>query len=287
MNAKFLLNPIKKTQKNGGRRRKNAAPIWRRFWFGGLFSATFLISASLGSWWLISNNWIDNSLDKIKWKTISLLSKSGFKLSEILVVGRVQTSEKALLQVMRLGRGAPILTYDLKAARQRIEELPWVRYARVERMLPDKIFLSLEESLPLAVWQNKGKFSLIDERGDIIRNVDLKKFKDLMVVVGKGAAKNTAELFSLLETQPELKRLVKTAVWIGGRRWNLRMLEEIKVRLPEKNADDALARLAEYEKLHQILGQNIKTVDLRFPDRLVINKGSKNTNINVILGQET
>ena len=151
----------------------------------------------------------------------------------------------------------------------------------------DKIFLSIEESLPLAVWQNKGKFSLIDDQGDIVSNVDLKKFKDLMVVVGEGAAKNTAKLFSLLASQPELKRLVKTAIWIGGRRWNLRMLEEIKVRLPEKNADDALARLAEYEKSHRILGQNIKTVDLRFPDRLVINKGPKKTSINVILGQET
>ena len=65
------------------------------------------------------------------------------------------------------------------------------------------------------------------------------------------------------------------------------MLEEINVRLPEKNADDALARLAEYEKLHKILGQNIKTFDLRFPDRLVINKGSKKTKNNVRLGQET
>ena len=94
-------------------------------------------------------------------------------------------------------------------------------------------------------------------------------------------------MFSLLETQPELKRLVRTAIWVGGRRWNLRMSEEIKVRLPEKNADDALARLAKYEKSHKILGQDIKIVDLRFPDRLVINKGHKKTNINVIFGQET
>ena len=114
MNAQFHWNPIKKTQRKAAKRRKNAAPIWRRFWFGGLFSVIFLVSGSLGSWWLVSNNWIDNSLDKIKWKTIALLSKSGFTLSEILVVGRVQTSEKELRQVMRLGRGAPILTYDLK-----------------------------------------------------------------------------------------------------------------------------------------------------------------------------
>ena len=136
-------------------------------------------------------------------------------------------------KALRLSVGAPLLNYDLEAAKKRIEALPWIRQVSVKRMLPNTILLSISESRALAIWQNKGKFSLINEQGEEIKVSDLRKFNSLMVVVGKDAPTNTRSLFSFLKTEPALYRQVKAAVWVSGRRWNLKMEGEINVRLPE------------------------------------------------------
>ena len=284
LNERHSKRQIKKRM---GKPRRNAAPFWRRIWFGGFLSVAIIIFGAGSGWWIFSSGWLDERINRIMWSGISILSKSGFKLSEILVVGRFYTSQKDLRRAMRLERGSPILTYDLKAARKRVEALPWIRHVSVERMLPDKILLFIEESQALAIWQNNGKFSLIDKEGKIIKGVNLNQFQDLMVVIGKHAPNNTAELFALLETQPSLKKLIKTAIWVGGRRWNLRMEGEIDIRLPEKNVADALARLVDYERAHQILGEDIKALDLRIPDRLIISKKTPKKNQILRNGQET
>ena len=68
---------------------------------------------------------------------------------------------------------------------------------------------------------------------------------------------------------------VKAAVRIGGRRWNLRLKNDIDVRLPEEDTAKAWARLAEYEKTHRVLERDVQILDLRIPDRLIVRKVRK------------
>ena len=66
--------------------------------------------------------------------------------------------------------------------------------------------------------------------------------------------------------------MVKAAVRVGGRRWNLRLEGDIDVRLPELDTAAAWARLAEYEKTHRVLERDVQVLDLRQPDRLIVRK---------------
>jgi cell division protein FtsQ len=281
--------PKSKTPKNQafGKPRKRAAPIWRSRWITG---ALFLVMVALfagGITWTVSSGIAARLAEQAKWQAIAFSSKIGFQVKEILVVGRSETSQKALRKAMRLDRGAPILAFDLEEARARVEALPWVRFATVERMLPDTILLTIEERKALAIWQNKGAFALIDDKGTVILKSDLERFADLVVVVGEDAPVKTAELLAMLDTQPELRRLVKAAVWVGGRRWNLRLAGDIDVRLPEGDTAAAWTRLAEYERTHQVLERDVQMLDLRIPDRLIVRKApGKNLNKKP-KGQET
>ena len=276
-----------KRLKKQGKPRRNAAPFWRRLWFTGFLIVSFSACFLVGGWWIFNSGWIGKKIERLEWAGISLLSKSGFKLSQILVVGRAQTSQSDLRKALRLSVGAPLLNYDLEAAKKRIEALPWIRQVRVKRMLPNTILLSISESRALAIWQNKGKFSLINEQGEEIKVSDLRKFNSLMVVVGKDAPTNTRSLFSFLKTEPALYRQVKAAVWVSGRRWNLKMEGEINVRLPEKDPAAAWAKLAEYERIHKILNKNIQSLDLRIADRLIIRKKGDAPKGKKSPGQET
>ena len=258
-----------------GQTRRRVVPLWRSRKVRGTLIALLVVLAAGGSWRIWQSGWVPGAIDKAKWKMIALASDLGFKVDEILVIGRRETAQKDLLAALRLARGAPILAFDLQAARKRIEALPWIKTASVERMLPDTVLLNIEERQPLALWQHKGAFALIDSDGEVILKTGLERFSDLIVVVGRDAPGQAAELLKTLATESELMDQVKAAVRIGGRRWNLRLKNDIDVRLPEEDTAKAWARLAEYEKTHRVLERDVQILDLRIPDRLIVRKVRK------------
>ena len=228
-----------------------------------------------GGWWVWTTGTMERVVREARWQLVSISLSAGLKVEEILVVGRNETKREDLLKAIRVARGMPILTVDLDAARRRVEALPWVHRASVERILPDTILLNVEERKPIALWQHNGKFALIDGKGEVILNTGLQRFSDLVVVVGKDAPTHASELLDLLAAAPELVPMVKSAVWVGDRRWNLRLQGGIDVRLPEVDPTAAWIRLAAYEKAHHVLERDVQVLDLRAPDRLIVRKARR------------
>jgi cell division protein FtsQ len=60
------------------------------------------------------------------------------------------------------------------------------------------------------------------------------------------------------------------AVRVGERRWDVHLEPDVIARLPEKDIDDALKRLSDLITDKKILERNVAAIDLRLPDRLVI-----------------
>ena len=152
----------------------------------------------------------------------------------------------------------------------RLEEIGWIASARVERHLPDTIRVSIVERVPVAIWQRKGDFVLVDASGVVIGRDGIDRYRGLKVVVGDDAPEHAQALMDILSEHPALMARVKAAVRSGGRRWNLRMDNGIDIRLPETDAFIAWDRLAKYEAQHKLLARDIGSIDLRLPDRVVV-----------------
>jgi cell division protein FtsQ len=198
----------------------------------------------------------------------------GLSVQEIFVEGRIETSAAAVLDVLDLSRGTPILSFDPQKAREELERLPWIKNAAVERRLPDTVYVRLIERRPLALWQRHGRIALIGDDGREIEGAPIERFAQLPMVVGDDAPQHAASLLALLQTEPELQRRVVAAVRVGDRRWNLRVDagadRTIEVQLPEINPAAAWARLAEAVHASSLFEKNVTAVDLRLPDRLVV-----------------
>jgi cell division protein FtsQ len=259
--------------KKRGQPRKRVVPIWRGRAAAAVLGILVIGASAGGAWYLWQSGWLDGQAAKLRRQAIALTGDLGFKVDEIIVSGRRETSRADLLRAVRLARGAPILAFDLGRARKRVERLPWVRSASVQRMLPDTVILTIEERRPLALWQNKERFRLIDRDGEVIRGQALQRFSSLPVVVGPGAPALALEFLTMLRSQPGLAGRVEAAVRVGGRRWNVRLKGGIDVRLPAAGAKKAWARLAEYERKHKILERDVRVLDLRLPDRLIVREG--------------
>ncbi len=276
-----------RTSATSGKPRRKVRTVITRTRVIGAVVVVLAILVGAGVWRSLMSDGLASRMAKVKWNLIARTAQLGFRVEDILVVGRLETPRKELLEAVRLSRGAPILAFDIVAARRRVERLPWIRSARVERMLPDTILMNVEERQPLALWQHQGQFALIDHEGEVILRDGLERFADLVVVVGEEAPVHAATLLETLGNEPELLPLVEAAVWVGGRRWNIRLAGDIDVRLPEKNAKGAWTRLAEYERAHRVLERDVQVLDLRLPDRLIVRKAPSVTPRVKSKGRET
>jgi cell division protein FtsQ len=256
---------------------------WQPTIFGGGLVATLCVVGGLG-FWLGNAGLAAHAGGALAERALALSARLGFAVREVYADGRVRTDPEALRRQLGIAVGQPILAVDPVSTRLRLEQLPWVERASVERRLPDRIEVRLIERQPLALWQRADRFALIDRRGEVIApdiaaldgaggaepDPELAiRWGQLRVLVGEQAPRHAARLFALLSTEPELWARVAAATWIGDRRWTLRLDNRIDVLLPEEGVLAAWRLLARKAQEDQLLERAISVVDLRFlPDRL-------------------
>jgi cell division protein FtsQ len=205
-------------------------------------------------------------------QVLAATAQAGFRVEDITVTGRNRTANGDIFAALGVRYGAPILGLDIEGARGRLEAIPSVRAAAVERRLPGSLHLVLAERQPVALWQHDGAFVLIDRQGHQIPG-SIEGFENLLVVVGDGAPNNTDDLLALLAAEPSLAERIKAAVRVGNRRWDLRLDDPANgmlARLPEDNVMAAWHQLAQMEGDRGLTRRRVTMIDLRLPDRLVV-----------------
>ena len=192
------------------------------------------------------------------------------RVQTITINNRANTPEPLLRAALGVSVGDPILGFSVSGARDRIESLSWVEHVAVERRLPSTIVVDLIERRPFAIWQNQGKFLLIDRDGQTVTNEDVAQFGSLPLVVGTGAPPFAATLLASLDKVPDIRDRVAAMVRVGERRWNLQLKNGIVVMLPEGHEDAALLRLQALQTSQTLLDRPLVFVDMRLPDRLAV-----------------
>lgn len=223
-----------------------------------------------GPAWLWQSGWVANSWREARVSAVSVSAEIGLTVKEVLLEGRTHAPRAGVLKALGFKVGDPIMGFDIAMVRDRIEALPWIQSAAVERRLPGVVRVRIVEREPIALWQRRGVLSLVGRNGVPITNEKLGRFRDLLIIVGKDAPRHATNLLVLLASEPALRKRVRAAVRVGARRWNLRLENGIDVRLPENEVAAAWARLADLDRRHGLLGNDIDTIDLRIPDRLIV-----------------
>ncbi len=213
---------------------------------------------------------LQSAMDRVAETSIALSAKSGFRVENVEVVGRSQTEPKALLAAAGLSRGDPILAFSPTEARQRIENLPWVQSAAVERRLPDTVAITIVERKPIALWQHNEKISLIAADGAVLGTVAIETAPNLPLIVGGDAPAHASELLTLLAAYPDIGKRVQASSWIGSRRWDLKLDNGVDIRLPEIGVAEALKQLADAEASSRLLERDVAAVDLRLSGKMIV-----------------
>jgi cell division protein FtsQ len=195
----------------------------------------------------------------------------GFTLRHVETRGNHRVSTQAIYDIAFNQQSSAMPLVDLDGTRDRLLHLPWIREARVSRRLPDTLVVEVIERVPVAVWQQQGRFSLIDAEGVVLEPVGA-AMPDLVRLIGPDANRRYASLNALLEAAPRLRPMVTDATWVGERRWDLHFQGGETLSLPEGEAEArrAIERFAQMDQRDSLLGRGFARIDMRDPRRLYI-----------------
>lgn len=236
----------------------------------GVGAVLFVGSITGGGWWIMNSGLGKRWSEDVSDGMYTLSAHAGFSVRQIYIEGREKTPADALKDIVTTQQGDPLFAVPVKEMQEKLEHLHTVKTASVERELPDILRIRLNEREPVAVWQVGGHLHLIDDEGKVLKRDIAAKESPLLVVVGEEAPKHVADLFKLLEGEPDLSKRVVAAVWVGKRRWNLRLDRNVNVMLPEDHPEAAWHRLATMHRDDRILEKNVTSIDLRLEEKVFI-----------------
>ncbi|MEW5825937.1 MAG: FtsQ-type POTRA domain-containing protein [Candidatus Bipolaricaulota bacterium] len=92
-----------------------------------------------------------------------------FDLRQVSISGNREIPTLDIARASQLRRGVPVAGVALSAVRARIESLPWVQRARVQRAFPHQIAIHIKERAAIAkITQTSGACLLVGEGGVIV-----------------------------------------------------------------------------------------------------------------------
>jgi cell division protein FtsQ len=232
--------------------------------------ATALIllgSASLG---VVKGGHLEEFISALSDTRNAIANSAGFRITSIAINGRKQLSQDEVLAIGGVNGRSSLLFLDAATVRDKLKANPWIGEATVLKLYPGHLKIDIVERSPFALWQQDGRLSVIADDGAVLEPYVSRRFLSLPLVVGKGADTRARDFLALLARYPQVHAAAKAAIFVGERRWNLRLKDGLDIRLPENDVGNALAALSKLDKEEKLFSRDIVAVDMRLPDRLTV-----------------
>jgi cell division protein FtsQ len=200
----------------------------------------------------------------------AIANSAGFRITAVAINGRRQLSQDEVLGSGGVNGRSSLLFLDAATVRDKLKANPWIADATVLKLYPGQLQIDIVERSAFALWQQDGRLSVISDDGTVVQPYASRRFISLPLVVGKGAETRARDFLALLARYPQVRAATKAAIFVGERRWNLRLKDGLDIRLPENDVGNALAALSKLDKEDRLFSRDIVAVDMRLPDRLTV-----------------
>ncbi len=231
---------------------------------------TVLLLAGSAAFGIVKGGHLDDFISALSDTRNALANSAGFRINTVAINGRKQLTQDEVLASGGVNGRSSLLFLDAAAVRDRLKANPWIADATVLKLYPGQLQIDIVERTAFALWQQDGRLSVISEDGTVLEPYLSRRFVSLPLVVGKGAETHARDFLALLARYPQVHAVTKAAIFVGERRWNLRLKDGLDIRLPENDVGNALASLSKLDKDDRLFSRDIVAVDMRLPDRLTV-----------------
>jgi cell division protein FtsQ len=233
-------------------------------------AATLLILGGSAVFGAIKGGHVQEMATALRDTRDALANSAGFRIASVTINGRKQLSQDEVLAIGGITGKRSLLFLDAADVRDRLKANAWIADATVLKLYPDKLAIEITERSAFALWQDDKHVSVIAEDGAVLEPFVARRFTSLPLVVGKGAETHARDFLNVVAGYPRIRDAVKAIVFVGERRWNLRLASGVDVRLPETGVTAALDRLSKLDQDEHLLSRDVVAIDLRLPDRVTV-----------------
>jgi cell division protein FtsQ len=233
-------------------------------------AATVLILLGSAGFGIVKGGHVEELTQALSDTRNALANSAGFRITTVGINGRKQLSQDEVLAIGGVNGRSSLLFLDAEAVRDKLKANPWIGEATVLKLYPGRLQIDIVERSAFALWQQDGHLSVIAEDGAVLEPYVTRRFTSLPLVVGKGAETRARDFLALLDRYPQVRAVTKAAIFVGERRWNLRLKDGLDIRLPENDVGNALAALSKIDKEDKLFSRDIVAVDMRLSDRLIV-----------------
>ena len=202
--------------------------------------------------------------------TINSISKDyNYIFNELEINGINNISPEEIENYFNQYYHSSIFLVPFKKISKNLEDNNWIKLFSLNTNYKNKISILIEESKPIGVYYNGKNYFLIDEFGEIIDVIKENKILPYIQFTGKNAQEYIPRF--IMEIPNSMKSIIQKAEYIGKRRWNIILKNNIIIKLPEFQEKEALKVFNEiYDNISVQDESEIDIIDLRIPKRAII-----------------
>jgi len=196
--------------------------------------------------------------------------KNFASLKKIDVLGNNMLLKKSILELINVKVGQKLYLISANDIRGKLLKLDEISDVNVNINYSGVIKVIIYERKPFAIWWNKNSPWLIDEEGNkILKIKDVDSYKNLVIIFGQNFNDKLKTFLDLLKPF-SLYGKIKSLHYIGNRRWDVYIEDNIVIKLPENNIANSIKKS---EKVLNCLKykDKIDIIDLRlYPEKLFL-----------------
>jgi cell division protein FtsQ len=167
--------------------------------------------------------------------------------------------------------GENMFRADPHLIQRRVEGTSKVLNVRVHRLWPGQIVILADAADPLALWHDGRQWQVVDGLGRLLPGARAEDHPGLLRLAGKDAPEAAPQLVAALAASPDINGRVAVATRIGTRRWDMRFINGVTVRLPEDpGLEPAIERLAKLQVRTALTQRPLEMIDLRSKGRVYL-----------------
>jgi cell division septal protein FtsQ len=158
---------------------------------------------------------------------------------------------------------------DLADALSRVASDPDIANAAVRRMPNGEIRVRAKMRKVVAAWTDGEKYYPLDNTGAPINRPSDTRPENILVFSGQ-VPDNIAQVSAALKRTPNLFYRIDRMEFIENRRWDMFLLNGIRIMLPEGDFAAAAKTIEKLNKQNMILDRKIKQLDMRDTTRPLV-----------------
>ena len=191
-----------------------------------------------------------------------------FKIDNIIINGSLK-SNKSEIESHVLKHSNNLIDTESKELMELIKSVEWVKRANIKKKFPSTLIINIVENDPFAIYFEEGDYFLIDIDGSIIANINFQNYnQNLLFVTGENATKSFESIIKEITISfPDLLKNIEEVEFIENRRWNIKLKNELLIKLPDDDIQNSLANLKKLFNNQKIMESNVIEIDLRIDGR--------------------